>query len=513
MITPKSINTEDQKITVSDPQGHVYDGNPHQEVLVVRDAELDKTLKSEKDYNVVYSTTDFTNVGEITITITGKGNYVGTVNKTYSITKRQVTLTSEGGSKPYDGTPLTRPNVTVGGDGFVTDEVTSVQAIGTVTEVKDSPVTNAIEYTVGTKFNINNYEISMTEGTLSITPKSINPDDQNMSVSDPQGHVYDGLEHKEELEVKDIFRDVILSAGTDYDVEYSTKDFTNVGKITITITGKGNYTGTFDRTYEITPATLTVTTPSANKVYDGTPLTAEGTISGFVNKETATFTTTGSQTEVGNSKNTYSIKWDGTAKSTNYQISETVGTLTVTENENEIVVTTKHSSYTYDGLAHGTEVTVSDLPKGYSLEKAASSATATDVTTAIDATCDTLVIKNAEGKDVTNNLKITKVPGSITITPATLTVTTPSANKVYDGTPLTADGTISGFVNKETATFTTTGGQTEVGNSKNTYSIKWNGTAKYTNYEISEAVGTLTVTQQSIDPEDPDNNYNGVTIN
>ena len=513
VITPKSINTEDQKITVSDPQGHVYDGNPHQEVLVVRDAELDKTLKSGKDYDVSYSTKDFTNVGEITITITGKGNYVGTVNKTYSITKRQVTLTSEGGSKPYDGTPLTRPDVTVGGDGFVTGEVTSVQAIGTVTEVKDSPVTNAIEYTVGTKFNINNYEISMTEGTLSITPKSINPDDQNMSVSDPQGHVYDGLEHKEELEVKDIFRDVILSAGTDYDVEYSTKDFTNVGKITITITGKGNYTGTFDRTYEITPATLTVTTPSANKVYDGTPLTAEGTISGFVNKETATFTTTGSQTEVGNSKNTYSIKWDGTAKSTNYQISETVGTLTVTENENEIVVTTKHSSYTYDGLAHGTEVTVSALPTGYSLEKATSSATATDVTTAIEATCDTLVIKNAEGKDVTNKLKITKVPGSITITPATLTVTTPNANKVYDGTPLTAEGTISGFVNKETATFTTTGSQTEVGNSKNAYSIKWNETAKSTNYQISETVGTLTVTQQSIDPNDPDHKYNGVTVN
>ena len=513
VITPKSINTEDQKITVSDPQGHVYDGNPHQEVLVVRDAELDKTLKSGKDYDVYYSTKDFTNVGEITITITGKGNYVGTVNKTYSITKRTVTLSSETASKPYDGTPLTRPNVKVEGDGFITGEVTSVQAIGTVTEVKDSPVTNAIEYTVGTKFNINNYEISMTEGTLSITPKSINPDDQNMSVSDPQGHVYDGLEHKEELEVKDIFRDVILSAGIDYDVEYSTKDFTNVGKITITITGKGNYTGTFDRTYEITPATLTVTTPSANKVYDGTPLTAEGTISGFVNKETATFTTTGSQTEVGSSSNTYSIEWNGTAKSSNYKISETVGTLTVTENENEIVVTTKHSSYTYDGLAHGTEVTVSNLPKGYSLDKATSSATATDVTTAIEATCDTLVIKNAEGKDVTNNLKITKVPGSITITPATLTVTTPSANKVYDGTPLTADGTISGFVNKETATFTTTGSQTEVGNSKNTYSIKWNGTAKSTNYQISEAVGTLTVTQQSIDPEDPENNYNGVTIN
>ena len=455
--------------------------------------------------------------GKATVTKDGKDVtdrvVVTKQNGTLTINKRQVTLTSEGGSKPYDGTALTKPDVAIGGDGFVTDEVTSVQAIGTVTEVKDSPVTNAIEYTVGTKFNINNYDISKNEGTLNITPKSINPDDQNMSVSDPQGHIYDGLEHKEVLEVKDIYRNVVLSAGTDYDVAYSTTDFTNVGKITITITGKGNYTGTFDRTYEITPATLTVTTPSANKVYDGTPLTAEGTISGFVNKETATFTTIGSQTEVGSSSNTYSIEWNGTAKSSNYKISETVGTLTVTENENEIVVTTKHSSYTYDGLAHGTEVTVSNLPKGYSLEKAASSATATDVTTAIEATCDTLVIKNAEGKDVTNNLKITKVPGSITITPATLTVTTPSANKVYDGSPLTADGTISGFVNNETATFTTTGSQTEVGNSKNTYSIKWNGTAKSTNYQISEAVGTLTVTQQSIDPEDPDNNYNGVTIN
>ena len=519
-----AVWVEKAKITVVAKSDEItYDGNNH-----ILDGFNSLTIDgyTVSGLSASVSGTDagtYNNVitGEATVTKDGKDVtnrvVVTKQNGTLTINKRQVTLTSEGGSKPYDGTALTKPDVAIGGDGFVNGEVTSVQAIGTVTEVKDSPVTNAIEYTVGTKFNINNYEISMTEGTLSITPKSINPDDQNMSVSDPQGHVYDGLEHKEELEVKDIFRDVILSAGTDYDVAYSTKDFTNVGKIIITITGKGNYTGTFDRTYEITPATLTVTTPSVNKVYDGTPLTAEGTISGFVNKETATFTTTGSQTEVGSSSNTYSIEWDGTAKSSNYKISETVGTLTVTENENEIVVTTKHSSYTYDGLAHGTEVTVSNLPKGYSLDKATSSATATDVTTAIEATCDTLVIKNAEGKDVTNNLKITKVPGSITITPATLTVTTPSANKVYDGTPLTADGTISGFVNNETATFTTTGSQTEVGNSKNTYSIKWNGTAKSTNYQISEAVGTLTVTEQTIDPgKDPDNpnpNYSGVTIN
>ena len=76
-------------------------------------------------------------------------------------------------------------------------------------------------------------------------------------------------------------------------------------------------------------------------------------------------------------------------------------------------------------------------------------------------------------------------------TPATLTVVTPDANKPYDAKALTAAGTISGFVNGETADFATTGSQTNVGESKNTYKITWNGTAKESNYTVSESVGTL----------------------
>ena len=360
----------------------------------------------------------------------------------------------------------------------------------------------------------------MTEGTLSITPKSINPDDQNMSVSDPQDHVYDGLEHKEELEVKDIFRDVILSAGIDYDVEYSTKDFTNVGKITITITGKGNYTGTFDRTYEITPATLTVTTPSANKVYDGTPLTADGTISGFVNKETATFTTTGSQTEVGNSKNTYSIKWNGTAKSTNYQISEAVGTLTVTqqsidpedpENNYNGVTINNPSNSVYDGKEHKWSPAVTDK-EGNALVEG----------TDYEVTYSTSDFRNVTGTITVTITGIGNYTGKVTrtyeITPKAYTVTTESANKVYDGTALTAGGKIEGIVDGEDVEFKVTGSQTNKGTSKNTYSLKWNGSAIETNYALaSEAIGDLTVTEQTIDPgKDPDNpnpNYSGVTIN
>ena len=134
-----------------------------------------------------------------------------------------------------------------------------------------------------------------------------------------------------------------------------------------------------DGSITITPATLTVTTPDASKVYDGDPLTAAGSIRGFVNGETVTFATTGSQTEVGNSKNTYSINWNGSAAESDYTVSATVGTLTVTENADEIVVTTTGGTFTYDGNPHGATVSVSTLPKGYTLETAASDDTATHV--------------------------------------------------------------------------------------------------------------------------------------
>ena len=53
-----------------------------------------------------------------------------------------------------------------------------------------------------------------------------------------------------------------------------------------------------------------------------------------MNGETAKFTVTGSQTTVGQSKNTYEIDWkdkDTTAKKGNYTISEDLGDLVVTQ--------------------------------------------------------------------------------------------------------------------------------------------------------------------------------------
>ena len=343
-IVPDPDNPDSYKgITISDPTDALYDGNPHKWTPEVKDKN-GNALTENTDYTVAYNITqkatpdyrDYTDVCTIDVTITGKGNYTGSVTKTYHITPRKVTLTSETASKPYDGTPLTKPEVTVTGDGFVAGEAYKILAHGTVTEVKDSPVVNEISYKVTENYKGDNYIVTYERGKLSITGQSIVPDPDNpesyrgITINDPTDVTYDGKEHKWAPEVKDKEGNA-LTEGTDYTVSYDKDDFTNVGTIKVTITGIGNYTGKVEKSYKILPATLTVTTNSAEKTHDGNRLTADGTIKGFVNGETATFMITGSQTDVGSSTNTYKIEWNGTAKQSNYTIVEKLGTLKVNE--------------------------------------------------------------------------------------------------------------------------------------------------------------------------------------
>ena len=78
---------------------------------------------------------------------------------------------------------------------------------------------------------------------------------------------YSGAEQKPAITVKQ--GDTVLTEGTDYDVTYNTADFTNAGTITVTITGKGNYTGTVEKTYTIEKALLTITASNQTITYGG----------------------------------------------------------------------------------------------------------------------------------------------------------------------------------------------------------------------------------------------------
>ena len=458
--------------------------------------------------------TDVADSATVQLRASSPGNYEGYVygSQQLSVTKRAVSLKSESASKVFDGTALTRPEVAgwkqLGDEGFVDGQVSDVRATGSATHVSDGKVANAIAYTEGEGFNADNYAISKDEGALSVTAKQIAAAD--MTVQAPADVVYSGKAQQQKPVVKD--GDKALAEGVDYELTYS-GNATDAGTVTVTVTGKGDYAGSVDVAYQITPAPLTVVTESANKVYDGKPLIAGGKVDGLVNGETVELKLVGSQIKVGSSDNAYKIEWNGTAKRANYRLeAESIGKLTVTESADEVVVTTTGGTFAYDGASHGAAVTVGALPEGYTLEAAASSATATSVSDGeVAATADVLVIKNAQGEDVTSKLNVKFVDGTIKVEPAKLTVTTPSASKPYDGNALTAEGKASGFVNGEAATLKTTGGQTTVGTSENGYELVWDGNAKAENYTVEENLGTLTVSAQSIDPDDA-GAFGGVTV-
>ena len=504
-IIPDGLNTPEEKktgIKVTAPKDTTYSGNEQKREPVIEDTKTGKKLDKD-DYSLSYST-DVTNAGTVTITVTGKGNYTGKFEVTYKILPRKVTLKSETASKPYDGTALTKPDVKVSGDGFVEGEVSDVKATGSVTTVSEGEVTNTITFTKENNYKAVNYKIDKDEGKLSITAQSIdpgtdpekpNPDYTGAKVNSPKDSVYDGKEHKWSPTVTDK-ADKKLKAGTDYTVEYSTSDFTNVGTIEVTITGKGNYSGTVKRSYKVTPKEYTVTTDSATKTYSGTALTAGGKVEGIVSGETVEFTTTGSQTEVGTSKNTYELVWKS-AKATNYTlVKESIGTLTVKaksivpdDSDKTGITVNEPSDSKYDGKEHKEVLTVTDTKTGKELVAGTdySVTYSSDLVNAGTVKVTVAGLGNYSGS-FTKTYKITR--RSVTLTSATV-------SKVYDGSTLTNTSiTVSGdgFVEGEGASYEVTGTQTEVGNSANAFEYKLNENTLASNYNITKVVGTLTIT-------------------
>ena len=170
-------------------------------------------------------------------------------------------------------------------------------------------------------------------------------------------------------------------------------------------------------TLTVTPASATITTGSAEKAYDGTPLTnSEASISGLVNGESATVTATGSITEVGSTENSYSISWDS-ADSSNYTVSESLGTLRITAQNGAITLTSASAEKTYDGTAlTDSSVAAEGLPSGFTVS-ATVSGSQTDAGSSTN-TIDSYTIYNADGTDVTGQFKnVTLQSGTLTVNP------------------------------------------------------------------------------------------------
>lgn len=91
-----------------------------------------------------------------------------TGSATYTITKRDVTLTSGSAEKEYDGTALTNDTVTA--EGFVNDEGVTCTVTGTQTQVGSSK--NEFTYAPKDNTNLSNYNITPNYGTLTVTKKT-----------------------------------------------------------------------------------------------------------------------------------------------------------------------------------------------------------------------------------------------------------------------------------------------------------------------------------------------------
>ena len=423
---------------------------------------------------------------------------------------RSVTLTSESAAKVYDGTPLIRPDVTIGGDGFVNGEVSDVKAIGSALNVSDKDVRNEITFTQKTGYKAENYDIKYEPGTLRITPIV---DEVTITITEHSASLkYNGAEQSVTgydtaidntlyKETDFTFSGDATAKGTDfgsYPMNLKAEDFTNKNKNFANVVFE-----IVDGQLEITKRDVELISGSDEKVYDGTPLTKNHIlIAGdqFVPGEGADYDVTGSQTNAGSSDNEFTYRLNSSTKAINYNIKTTPGTLKVTPvTDNVIVTITEHSgSAKYDG----TEKTVTGYDVAIDNELYTENDftfRGNDVIKATDADIYNMELKPSDFNNISHNFASVTfkiVDGTLNISRRDVTLTSATDSKTYDGKPLTNDNVAvggDGFAEGEGAVYNVTGSQTEAGFSNNTFSYELKDNTKPDNYNITPFEGILTV--------------------
>ena len=182
-------------------------------------------------------------------------------------------------------------------------------------------------------------------------------------------YIYDGTIHKPTVKVMDL--STTLVEGTNYTIAYSS-DTKNAGSPTVTITGKGYYTGTKTFTYTINKRALKVKAEAKSKTYGQENPSLKYTYSNYVSGETPMFTgdlTTDATTS--SSVGTYEIKQgtlalidNGSFLAKNYKIEYESAILTInTKDLSGYTATLGTTSYTYGSDEKKPAVTVSDGTK------------------------------------------------------------------------------------------------------------------------------------------------------
>jgi alpha-tubulin suppressor-like RCC1 family protein len=196
-------------------------------------------------------------------------------------------------------------------------------------------------------------------------------------------------------------------------------------------------------------APLVITASSASTTY-GTPAGAiTPSYSGFQNGDSASSLTTqptcSASATVTSPVGTYTSSCSG-ASDPNYSISYVGGTVTVAQAP--LTVTASSGSLTYGGSVPAVSPIVTGLQNG---EGASVLGSGLQCSTTATSTSSVGTYASSCSGAVDSNYAITYVAGTVTVTPAPLTVTASSGSLTYGGTVPAITPTISGLQNGETA--------------------------------------------------------------
>ena len=225
--------------------------------------------------------------------------------------------------------------------------------------------------------------------------------------------------------------------------------------------------------------------------------TASYTVNYLWNGEQIQAPTTGDNAMHGDKITITDTSIDGYTLIPGQQTSMTIGTGENVLNLNyykNVTLTANSDTVTYDGKEH-TVTGYTSAPEGVTFESVSASGSGTDANT-----YNVTFGNNPVG--TYNNLYYVAAanPGTLTINKRSVTLTSASDSKVYDGTALTNDKVTvggEGFATGEGATYNVTGTITSVGKADNTFTYTLNEGTKATNYTITKTEGKLTITEAS----------------
>jgi hypothetical protein len=430
----------------------------------------------------------------LTFTYSGDTNYSpATGNVTLTVTPAPLTVTVNNVSRLYGAAnPILTGTLTGVAPGDTV--LVAYSSAATITSpIGNYPITATLS-TAGTT-NLSNYTITNTAGTLAVNQVPITVTVLSQSRQYGQSNssfnsttlgvlngnmVSGGTVNGDVLTITYSSLATNISPAGTYPINAAVAG-ANASNYAITIT-PGMLT--------ITQATLTITVSNATRAYGAANPTFTSTPSGALNGDTFvnTYSTTAN---IASSVGSYPINdtLSGPAAA-NYTIQVTPGTLTITQAPLTVTVAANNATRSYGATDPTFTSTVSGAFNG-------------DTFTITYATTDTptspigayTIVPTVSGPAAANYSSITTANGTLTISPATLTVTATNATRVYDTANPTFSGTTTGLFKGDTVVTSFTSPAT-LNSPVGTYPITPTVSgAALSNYSINLVSGSLTITQ------------------